>query len=137
MRSCTSRRKNPRLDRERRRAHLQGMSETPKTDQTAEEAPARRAKPPKGESRPGIEDVIVSLCTERGLGKTISPTEAAKAFAEGRRGEGADWHHWIHHVRRAAIGLARTGNIAIYRKGKPADPEDFRGLYRLGLPPEA
>jgi len=22
----------------------------------------------------------------------------------------------------------------IYRKGKPADPNDFRGVYRLGLP---
>jgi hypothetical protein len=37
-------------------------------------------------------------------------------------------------VRNAAIGLARAGKITIYRKGKPADPEDFRGVYRLGLP---
>jgi len=24
----------------------------------------------------------------------------------------------------------------IYRKGKPADPDDFKGIYRLGLPKE-
>jgi hypothetical protein len=33
-----------------------------------------------------------------------------------------------------AIGLARQGRLVIYRKGKPADPDDFRGVYRLGLP---
>ncbi|MDB5509134.1 MAG: hypothetical protein JWL93_1603 [Hyphomicrobiales bacterium] len=112
------------------------MNETSKSKPPSDDAPAAGPKPPKGESRPGIEDVIFSLCTQRGPGRMISPTEAAKAFAEGRRGEGADWHHWIHHVRRAAIGLARAGKISIYRKGKPADPEDFRGLYKLGLPPE-
>jgi hypothetical protein len=37
-------------------------------------------------------------------------------------------------VRNAAIGLARAEKIIIYRKGEPADPENFRGIYRLGLP---
>ena len=37
-------------------------------------------------------------------------------------------------VRGAAIRLAEAGRIVIYRKGKPADPHDFRGVYRLGLP---
>lgn len=91
-------------------------------------------KTKKTEKKPGLEDVIVALCTERGEGKTICPTDAAKAFAERRPGEAADWHQWIGHVRRAAVGLARTGQITIYRKGKPADPDDFRGVYRLGLP---
>ena len=30
--------------------------------------------------------------------------------------------------------LAQAGRLVIYRKGKPADPSDFRGVYRLGLP---
>ena len=34
----------------------------------------------------------------------------------------------------AAVDLARAGRLVIFRKGKPADPEDFRGVYRLGLP---
>ncbi len=32
-------------------------------------------------------------------------------------------------------GDARAGRApCIYRKGKPVDPEDFKGVYRLGLP---
>ena len=37
-------------------------------------------------------------------------------------------------IRRAAVALAVAGRLVIYRKGKPADPQDFRGVYRLGLP---
>ena len=37
-------------------------------------------------------------------------------------------------VRRAAVKLALAGRLVIYRKGKPVDPEDFKGVYRLGLP---
>ena len=37
-------------------------------------------------------------------------------------------------VRRVAQNLAREGRIAIYRKGKPVDPDNFKGVIRLGLP---
>jgi hypothetical protein len=37
-------------------------------------------------------------------------------------------------VRRVAVRLAHAGRIAILRKGKPVDPDDFRGIYRLALP---
>lgn len=33
--------------------------------------------------------------------------------------------------------LAHAGRVAILRKGKPVDPDDFRGIYRLTLPGEA
>jgi hypothetical protein len=36
-------------------------------------------------------------------------------------------------VRRAAIALALAGRIVIFRKGRPVDPNDFKGVYRLGL----
>jgi len=44
-----------------------------------------------------------------------------------------DWHGLLMPIRRAA-GRAwrRAGRLVIYRKGKPADPDDFRGVYRLG-----
>jgi hypothetical protein len=32
-----------------------------------------------------------------------------------------------------AVRLALDGRITIYRKGKPVDPNDFKGVYRLGL----
>jgi hypothetical protein len=34
------------------------------------------------------------------------------------------------------VALAQAGRIAIYRKGKPVDPGEFKGVYRLGLPRE-
>ena len=37
-------------------------------------------------------------------------------------------------LRRVAVALAKSGRLVIYRKGKPADPDDFKGLYRLGAP---
>ncbi|MCH2458586.1 MAG: DUF3253 domain-containing protein [Henriciella sp.] len=37
-------------------------------------------------------------------------------------------------IRVRAVKLADAGQIAIYRKGKPVDPHDFKGVYRLGLP---
>ena len=32
--------------------------------------------------------------------------------------------------------LAQRGDIVILRKGQPADPEDFRGLYKLRISPD-
>ncbi len=37
-------------------------------------------------------------------------------------------------VRRAAVALAEQGRVVILRKGKPADPRDFKGVYRLTAP---
>lgn len=71
---------------------------------------------------------ILRLVHERGAGKTICPSEAARA----ERGD--DWRSLMKPVRRAAQKLAREGRIAIYRKGKPVDPDNFKGVIRLGLP---
>ena len=40
------------------------------------------------------------------------------------------------HVRAVARGLARQGKVVILRHNKPADPDDFKGVYRLRLPLE-
>ena len=37
-------------------------------------------------------------------------------------------------IRRVAVRLAHEGRVVIYRKGKPADPDNFKGVYRIGLP---
>jgi hypothetical protein len=85
--------------------------------------------------RQSIEDIITTLCAEKG--GSISPTEAAKAVAAAKgKDDAALWQSWLPRVRAAAIGMARKGDLVILRKGKPADPEDFRGVYRLGLPPK-
>ena len=61
--------------------------------------------------------------------KTLSAPEIAQALSPD-----AGWHDLLAPIRTAAIKLANDGRLVIYRKGKPVDPNDFRGVYRLGLP---
>ena len=86
------------------------------------------------DSPPSLEGAILALCNNAGVGRTICPTDAAQAYAASR-GEGPlGWRSHLSQVRRAAVRLADAGQIVIYRKGKPVDPHDFRGVYRLGTP---
>ena len=86
------------------------------------------------ESTPSLDDTIRRLCVEARAGGTICPTDAAKAFAASRNEDELGWRSHLQDVRRAAVRLAAIGEIVIYRKGKPVDPNDFRGVYRLGAP---
>ncbi|MBX9759572.1 MAG: DUF3253 domain-containing protein [Beijerinckiaceae bacterium] len=86
------------------------------------------------ERRRSLEDTILELCAQAGPEKSICPTDAAKAFAQHRGEDAQAWRNWLTHVRSASVGLARAGRLVIYRKGKAADPDDFRGVYRLGAP---
>jgi hypothetical protein len=61
-------------------------------------------------------------------GKSISPEEVARAA------DPESWRRTLGHVRAVARGLARQGRLVILRHNKPADPDDFKGVYRLRLP---
>jgi hypothetical protein len=75
-----------------------------------------------------IEDTILSQLAELPAGKSIDPSAVAKALdAEG-------WRRMLPQVRSTAVGLARIGKLVITRHGKPADPDSFKGVYRLRLP---
>ena len=76
------------------------------------------------------EAAILRLVEAAGAGKTVSPTDVARALTPG-----PEWNRQMPGVRRAAIKLALAGSLLIYRKGRPVDPNDFKGVYRLGLPP--
>jgi hypothetical protein len=78
-------------------------------------------------SAPPLEESILTILVH--ASGTLSAPEIAHAI----RPEG-DWHGLLVPIRRAAVALAQAGRLVIYRKGKPADPNDFRGVYRLGLP---
>jgi len=86
------------------------------------------------ECPPSLDDTILTLCRARPPGRTICPTDAAQAFATTRREDELAWRRHLSDVRRAAVRLADAGRLVIFRKGKPVDPHDFRGVYRLGLP---
>jgi|SRR5580704_9952091 hypothetical protein len=92
------------------------------------------AAPPEPQSSVTLEEVILALCAEARAGRTICPTDAAQAYAASRREGELGWRAHLQSVRWTAVGLAAAGRIVIYRKGKPVDPRDFRGVYRLGAP---
>jgi hypothetical protein len=86
------------------------------------------------ESPSALEIVIASLCSEGPQGLTICPMDAAKAYAAQRGEDELAWRSHLAEVRRTAVDLALSGKLVIYRKGKIVDPNDFRGVYRLGSP---
>ena len=117
----------------------------PKTNPKTASKTASKAAPETGADAGAspaaslVETTILDLCAQRGAEKTICPTDAAKGVAATKAGSATppeDWQKWLGDVRRTAVGLARDGRLVIYRKGKPVDPGDFRGVYRLGLPRE-
>lgn len=66
------------------------------------------------------------LVSMRGGGKTICPSEVARAVG------GEDWRRLMKQVRARAVALAQAGEVMITRKGKVVDPADFKGVYRIG-----
>jgi hypothetical protein len=76
-----------------------------------------------------VEAAILRLASEAGANRSISPMDAARTLADDDK-----WQALLPAIRRAAIKLALEGHLVIYRKGKPVDPNDFKGVYRLGLP---
>jgi hypothetical protein len=78
-----------------------------------------------------IEAALLRLIAERGPGKTVDPSEAARALAGSHPDQ---WGPMMQPIRRAAVSLAEQGRLVILRKGKPADPRDFKGVYRLTTP---
>lgn len=73
--------------------------------------------------------LLMRLAGEAGPGKSIGPMDAAAALMPKD-----EWQRALPVIRRVAVRLALEGRLMIYRKGKPVDPADFRGVYRIGLP---
>ena len=87
-----------------------------------------------------VAEAILTLVAERGPGKSICPTEAARALAAARARPSDPpeaWRRYLRPVRQQALHLARLGRIRILRKGKPVDPHaPVKGVIRLSLPEE-
>jgi hypothetical protein len=77
-----------------------------------------------------VEDTILELLEARGSERTIGPMDVARALG-GDHPDG--WGPLMPQVRRAAVRLMKQGRLVILRKGRPVDPDDFRGVYRLAL----
>lgn len=78
-----------------------------------------------------LEAAIFNLLAGRGSSRTISAMDAARIVG-GDHPDG--WSPLMQPIRRIAVRLMKEGKLVITRKGRPVDPDDFRGVYRLSLP---
>lgn len=72
---------------------------------------------------------ILELCGQRGPGKSICPSEVARALED----DEAAWRRLLKPVRCEAARLASEGRIEILKKGKPIAPESVKGVIRLRI----
>lgn len=75
-----------------------------------------------------IETAIFDQLSRLTPGKSIEPADVAKAL------QPEQWRRMLPRVRAVAVGLAREGRLVITKKGKPVDPDAFKGVIRLKLP---
>ena len=71
-----------------------------------------------------IEATILDLLAQRDPGKTICPSEAARALAD-------DFRPLMEPVRRVARELAARGALEVTQKGRGVDIDAARGPIRL------
>ena len=77
-----------------------------------------------------IETAILNKIASLEPGKSIEPAEVAKEL------QPEQWQRMLPKVRAIALHLMRQGKLTITKKGKPVDPDNFRGVTRLRLPTE-
>jgi hypothetical protein len=86
-----------------------------------------------GEHIDQIDKIILELLGERGAGKSICPSEAARRMAE-REGHPERWRAWLKLTRATALSMAKDGRVVVLQRGERIDPETARGAIRLRLP---
>ncbi|WP_041586192.1 DUF3253 domain-containing protein [Terriglobus saanensis] len=74
---------------------------------------------------------ILRLLEERGAGKTICPSEVARAVA-GSETRSA-WEPLMEEAREAAFSLVDAGQIVVTQKGRVIDGRTAKGPIRLRL----
>lgn len=79
-----------------------------------------------------LRQTILDLATSLGPDKSVSPSDAARAIA-GK--DEKEWRLLMKPIRSVAVKMAKEGLVAIIRKGKPVDPKEFRGVYRIAVLP--
>ncbi|HEY4030741.1 MAG TPA: DUF3253 domain-containing protein [Caulobacteraceae bacterium] len=75
-----------------------------------------------------IDEMIFKLLEQLPPGKSLAPEDVARAL------EPEGWRRALPQVRAVAVGLARQGRLVILRHNKPADPDTFKGVWRMRAP---
>ena len=78
-----------------------------------------------------VDDTILKLLRARGPERTLGPMDVARSLG-GDHPDG--WGPLMGPIRRVAVRLMKEGRVVLLRKGRPVDPDDFRGVYRIGPP---
>lgn len=81
-------------------------------------------------SRASVAKTIRRLLRERGAGKTICPSEVARAI------DSDDFRRYMPLVRSVASALVLGGEVVALQKGKPVSLETARGPIRLAAASE-
>ena len=76
-----------------------------------------------------LEAAILALLAERGAGKTICPSEAARRVAGSETRE--TWEPLMEPARAAARRLHVAGKLVVTQGGRPVDPSHAKGPIRL------
>ena len=84
-----------------------------------------------GDKDKELEATILRLLAERGAGKTICPSEAARAVAGSDEREA--WEPLMEPARAAARRLVTAGKIDIMQHGSVVDGSTAKGPIRLRL----
>ena len=77
-----------------------------------------------------LEDLMLGLLRERGLGGSICPSEAARAVGGD---DEASWRGLMEPARCAARRLVASGVVEITHKNRVVDPSTARGPIRVRL----
>jgi hypothetical protein len=77
-----------------------------------------------------IRDALLLMAAESPAGKPIGPDVVARAIV-GKNEK--VWRRLMKPIKDEAVRLAKDGKVILLRKGKPADPDRVRGLYRIRL----
>ena len=81
-------------------------------------------------SKTKLKSEILRLLAERGAGKTICPSEVARALGGDER---ESWEPLMQPVRDAAGALVDAGKIVITQRGRVVDGQTAKGPVRLRL----
>lgn len=86
-----------------------------------------------------LDPVAATILAELAImeeGTLMSPEDMAKIVASLRRKpkDGPQlWRKYMHAVKQQVVYLARNGKVDIMRKGQVADPNDFKGIWKMRL----
>lgn len=74
-----------------------------------------------------LEQAIAGTVDRRGAGKSICPSEVARALSD-------DWRDLMPEIRRVVAAMAARGDLAVLQRGQEVDPAEVRGPIRLARP---